>query len=131
VLFLDLDDFKRVNDTLGHSSGDSLLQLASQRILESVREDDTVARIGGDEFVIVMEHYVHQHEVTAVARRLVSTFGSPFVVNGTTLSLGISVGITVYPEDGVDADTLIKNADIAMYRAKASDKHAYCWYTTV
>lgn len=118
VLFLDLDHFKHVNDSLGHPMGDALLQAVAQRLKQQLREEDTVARLGGDEFVVILEKVAAAADAEWVARKLLEAFSEPFPVRGHDLSLGLSIGISIYPEDGEDVTNLVKNADIALYRAK-------------
>jgi diguanylate cyclase (GGDEF)-like protein len=127
VLFIDLDRFKNVNDTLGHEAGDKLLQVAAQRILDCVRESDTIARQGGDEFVVLMDEITDLEPVAGVSQRILDAMAKTFVVDGRELLLTASIGISVYPEDG---RTLLKNADIAMYRAKEKGKNNYQFYST-
>jgi diguanylate cyclase (GGDEF)-like protein len=126
VLFVDLDRFKNVNDTLGHDAGDRLLQVASQRLYDCLRETDTMARQGGDEFVVLMDELTDREPVTHVAQRILDAVGEPFVIEGQEIHLTASIGISVYPEDG---RTLLKNADIAMYRAKDKGKNNYQFYS--
>ena len=120
VLFLDLDDFKNVNDSRGHSTGDELLRAAGERLRASIRPDDFVARFGGDEFTIVMRNVTDEMQVTGLANRIVETFKKPFFVNGGENLVGTSIGIAIYPKDGNDTEALLKNADIAMYAAKVN-----------
>ena len=129
VLFLDLDRFKVVNDTIGHSAGDRLLQECASRFKASLREFDTLARFGGDEFVVLVDQISDPHQVPAVATRLLASLAAPFSINGTEVTLCASVGISTYPEDGDDAETLLKNADIAMYRAKQEGRGAHQFYS--
>ncbi len=118
LLFLDLDHFKHVNDSLGHPVGDALLQAVAQRLKQQLREEDTVARLGGDEFVVILEEVAAAADTEWVARKLLEAFTEVFPVRGHDLSLGISIGISMYPNDGEDVTSLVKNADIALYRAK-------------
>ena len=129
VLFIDLDRFKEVNDTLGHHSGDRLLIDAARRIGDCVRATDTVARLGGDEFTIVMADLIDTHPVDKVAQALVLTLTAPFVINGETAYVSASIGITIYPSDGGDVDTLLKNADQAMYASKAAGRSRFSYFT--
>jgi diguanylate cyclase (GGDEF)-like protein len=122
VLYLDLDRFKPVNDTLGHSVGDLLLQEVASRLRQCVRESDTVARIGGDEFVVLL-HRVHEAgQAAAVAAKIHQAVSRPFTLDGHTLSVTPSIGIAHYPEHGELAQELLKHADQAMYRAKHDKK---------
>src|ERR1022692_342760 len=129
LLFLDLDTFKGINDSLGHSVGDLLLQEVAGRLKAWGREQDTVARVGGDEFLIVLTGLEDVMDVAVAAERLMDAMTAEFVVQGHSLSIGCSVGITIYPEHGVDGETLIKNADAAMYSAKQSGRNNFRFFT--
>lgn len=118
LLFIDLNGFKRVNDTLGHAAGDQLLQRVAHRLSQSVRESDTAARLGGDEFVILVERISERHSAQDVADKLYSAFSKPFLVEGCELVVAPSIGVAVYPYDGEDEFSLLKHADNAMYVAK-------------
>lgn len=118
VLFIDLDDFKRINDTLGHAVGDAVLQLVARRLEASVRQSDTVSRHGGDEFLVLLGKVSSAGDARQVVEKMLATLAEPADVGGHLLRLRASVGVAVYPEDGADADTLIRHADGAMYRAK-------------
>ncbi len=118
VLFIDVDDLKMVNDTLGHATGDELLNRLAGRLSDMIRRGDTVARVGGDEFVILLPDINTEHDAASIAQKLLERIGQPFVVNGEELHVTASVGVALYPSDGVDAETLIRNADGAMYRVK-------------
>lgn len=118
TLFLDLNGFKAVNDGYGHKAGDELLKSVAQRLLASVRQDDTVARLGGDEFLVVLENVAGREEVTLVAQKLKDTFQQPFVLDNKEIRLGASVGVAIYPDDAEDLQQLIAQADQAMYRDK-------------
>ncbi|MDR4471863.1 MAG: GGDEF domain-containing protein [Nitrospira sp.] len=118
VMLLDLDRFKAVNDTLGHDVGDQLLKEVSTRLLDSVREVDTVARMGGDEFTAILEGISGEDDVLVVAKRIVESIGSPGLRSGRILSIGVSIGITLYPSDDDNIDELLRHADKAMYAAK-------------
>ncbi|MEO8197637.1 MAG: EAL domain-containing protein [Thermoanaerobaculia bacterium] len=122
VLFLDLDGFKHINDSLGHSIGDKLLQSVAGRLVESVRAPDTVSRQGGDEFVVLLSEVDRWEEVAIAARRMLQTLAEPHSVDQHDLHVTASIGVSIYPEDGQDAETLIKNADMAMYQAKADGR---------
>lgn len=127
VLFLDLDRFKPINDSMGHSVGDSLLIQISKRLIAAVRDCDTVARVGGDEFVIVLESVLNVSQAEVVARRILESLSRPVVINGTSLYVTSSIGVTFYPfDDGeVKLDELIKNADTAMYEVKKSGRNTF------
>jgi diguanylate cyclase (GGDEF)-like protein/PAS domain S-box-containing protein len=129
VLFIDLDRFKRINDSLGHGVGDSLLQEVSSRLLAAVREDDTVARMGGDEFIILLSEVKEMESVIACARRITAAMGEPIVAGDQELLVSCSVGISIYPDDGSDCETLVKNADAAMYRAKDAGRNNFQLYS--
>jgi len=118
VMLLDLDDFKDVNDTLGHSVGDQLLQAVAQRLRSLLRQSDTVARMGGDEFMLILPEIAEEEGATKVATKVLAAFRKPFVFDGHEIRITTSMGIALYPDDGEDSDTLMKNVDIAMYRAK-------------
>lgn len=128
LLFIDLDHFKNVNDSLGHQVGDQLLIEVSRRLRGLTRQSDTVARLGGDEFVVLMEGDASHAGAAGLADKMVQAFKQPFLVNGIDLHIGCSIGITVYPEDGADAVTLLKNADMAMYRAKDAGRDGHVRY---
>jgi diguanylate cyclase (GGDEF)-like protein/PAS domain S-box-containing protein len=128
VLFIDLDKFKPINDTLGHRMGDLLLQAVAERLKGCVREEDTVARLGGDEFTIVLEDLYVAEDAAKVAQKIISTLFQPFVIEGHKLNIGASIGISVFPLHGQDAESLIKNADQAMYKIKESGRNNYSFY---
>jgi diguanylate cyclase (GGDEF)-like protein/PAS domain S-box-containing protein len=125
VLFLDLDDFKVINDTLGHAVGDRLLQGLAERLIVSVREDDTVARMGGDEFTLLLPNVGRVEDAARLAGKLLEAVAQPFQIDGQDLFVTTSVGVSLYPGDGEDAETLLKNADRAMYRAKEMGRNNY------
>lgn len=125
VLYVDLDAFKPVNDRFGHEAGDRVLAEAAERLKGCVRLSDTVARVGGDEFVVVLEGLVERQEAGPIAEKLVQAFRAPFLVQGTPCSVGASVGISCYPEDGDDPDVLVQKADSAMYWAKKGGGKRY------
>jgi diguanylate cyclase (GGDEF)-like protein/PAS domain S-box-containing protein len=129
VLFMDLDRFKVINDTLGHASGDKVLQLLGERISGCVRKGDTLARISGDEFAIILEDTVSTEAVVSVARHILDELTKPFVVENHDLFVTTSIGISMSPDDGEDSQTLLKHADIAMYRAKDLGRNTYRFYS--
>lgn len=129
VLFIDLDNFKNVNDSLGHELGDKLLLQVSNRLVSQVREEDTVARLGGDEFLILVAAVASDDVVIDLTKRLLHSFASPFNVEGNDLFVTASIGVAFYPENGNSAGVLTKHADIAMYQAKAKGKNGYCLFT--
>jgi diguanylate cyclase (GGDEF)-like protein len=126
VLCLDLDHFKSVNDSLGHSIGDGLLKQVVSRIKNNVRSDDIVARLGGDEFVVLQHIGSSGHEAEATAKRLVQALSESFIVDDHHVEIGVSIGIAMAPADAVDANALLKLADIALYKAKANGRNGYC-----
>ncbi|APX88160.1 diguanylate cyclase [Methylorubrum extorquens] len=128
VLLIDLDRFKPVNDTLGHPMGDALLKKVADRLRSTVRPTDTVARIGGDEFVILQAGVREASDTQALARRIVDLVGRTYMVDGHLLTIGASVGVALAPNDGTDADTLLKNADLALYRAKLDGRATYRFF---
>ncbi|HUJ12395.1 MAG TPA: EAL domain-containing protein [Thermoanaerobaculia bacterium] len=125
VLFLDLDRFKVINDSLGHNIGDQLLQAVSARVQSCVRESDTVARLGGDEFTILLPHLFQGEDAALVAQKIIDAVRYPFQIEGREFFMTTSIGISLYPDDGFDAETLIKNADTAMYQAKEQGRDNY------
>ena len=129
LLFVDLDRFKIVNDTLGHEAGDRVLREMAERFRESLREGDTVGRHGGDEFVVLIEQYDSAVQVSGVAQKLIDQASIPFVFDSHEFHISASIGIATYPSDGQDGSTLLKNADIAMYRAKEAGKNQYQFYS--
>jgi diguanylate cyclase (GGDEF)-like protein len=118
VMMLDLDNFKTINDTLGHSQGDLLLQVVAGRLQSSIRKSDTLARMGGDEFPLIFENVTGREEVENLAKKIHSVFLQPFHLGDHILEITVSIGISLYPSDGDDTETLLRQADIAMYRAK-------------
>ena len=128
LLLVDLDRFKPVNDTLGHPIGDALLEKVADRLRSTVRPTDTVARIGGDEFVILQSPLLEPSDSQALARRIVDLIGRTYMVEGHLLTIGASVGIALAPDDGRDADKLLKNADLALYRAKLDGRGTFRFF---
>jgi len=128
VLFLDLDNFKRVNDTEGHKGGDELLIKMVERINHRLREQDTLARIGGDEFVILVELVKSKNNIENLCEALLETISKEFIINGRPQYVSSSIGIALYPHDGITPDSLLSNADMAMYDAKNNGKNAYRFY---
>ncbi|MGZ5008846.1 MAG: diguanylate cyclase domain-containing protein, partial [Methylobacter sp.] len=129
LLFLDLDEFKAVNDTLGHDMGDILLKQASQRLRDCVRESDTVARLGGDEFTVILTDLGEQYSAELVAKVILLKLVEPFSLDGKLVHISVSIGITLYPEDATTLDELLKNADQAMYAAKDQGRNCYHYFT--
>jgi diguanylate cyclase (GGDEF)-like protein len=128
VLFVDIDRFKNVNDTLGHSAGDTLLVKIAERLQASVRLGDTIGRLSGDEFAVAVAHLAREDHAGVVAQKIVSSLAMPFLIDGHSVYVSASVGISVYPSDGTEPDVLVKNADTAMYRVKQSGRNAYQFY---
>jgi len=129
LMLLDLDRFKAVNDTMGHDVGDQLLKAVAGRLQECIREVDTVARMGGDEFTIILEGLSCEGDITIVARRITESLAEPFHLADQQASIGVSIGITVYPSDDHEIDELLKHADAAMYRAKQQGGSSFQFYT--
>ncbi|MFH1035880.1 MAG: EAL domain-containing protein [Pseudomonadota bacterium] len=129
VLFLDLDNFKTINDSLGHSLGDELLKAVARRLQECVRAEDTVARLGGDEFLLLLQDIGNATAAAMAGRRVLTSLAEPFMIDRHELFVSVSVGITLFPHDGEDTETLIKNADMAMYRAKDEGKRGLHLYS--
>jgi diguanylate cyclase (GGDEF)-like protein len=128
VIFLDLDHFKYINDTLGHAIGDQLLQSVSKRLLAGVRGSDTVSRQGGDDFVILLSEITHAGDAATSSRKILHSLSAPHVIEGQELHIDGSIGISIYPEDGADAETLIKKADTAMYHAKEKGRNNFQFF---
>jgi diguanylate cyclase (GGDEF)-like protein len=128
LFFLDMDRFKNINDTLGHGIGDRVLQEVGRRLTTAVRASDMVARLGGDEFVLLVEDFRDSADLSDIASKILGTFGPTFTVEGQELALSASLGICTFPGDGADAQTLLSNADIAMYRAKEQGRNRHCFY---
>jgi len=130
VLYMDLDNFKTINDSLGHSVGDQLLKAAANRLQSCLRESDTVARLGGDEYVILLPITTHEEDVVVTVTKIISAFQESFFIDEHKLHVTVSAGISLYPLDGKDVDTLLKNADAAMYKAKEKGKNSFQFYNT-
>ena len=128
VVFIDLDRFKNINDSLGHRAGDSLLEQLAQRLCQQRRKSDTVARISGDEFVVILEDIKDTQHAGMVVGKLMRTFEEPFIIEGRTIKMTSSMGLSLFPDDGTDVATLLRNADAAMYRAKEDGRNTYCFY---
>ena len=129
LLFVDLDGFKVVNDTMGHEAGDRLLRDVADRLRESLREGDTVGRYGGDEFIVLIEQYDPSMQIEGVAQKILDQASLPYALDGQEFQISASIGIATYPNDGQDGATLLKHADIAMYRAKQAGKNQYQFYS--
>jgi diguanylate cyclase (GGDEF)-like protein len=126
---VDLDQFKNVNDTFGHKGGDRLLLTIATRLAGSVRKTDFVARLGGDEFVVLLPEVVELEPVAGVAWKLLERIAEPLVIEEQEYKVTASIGISCFPDDGADLPTLLKNADIAMYRAKAEGKNTFRFHS--
>ncbi|HEY7862367.1 MAG TPA: sensor domain-containing diguanylate cyclase, partial [Thermoanaerobaculia bacterium] len=128
VMFLDLDRFKIINDSLGHSVGDDLLRRVGERLEACVRQADTVARLGGDEFTILVPGLLYDDDAARVASKILESIREPFQIGGRDLFLTTSIGVSLYPSDGEDAEALVRSADTAMYRAKEQGRDNYQLY---
>ena len=129
LFFIDLDKFKQVNDSLGHDCGDLLLQEITKRLSAVLRVDDTIARIGGDEFVVLLESFRGNGQLGRIAQKIISTVGEPVDLKGNRVSVGASLGIALFPEDAKDSDELLRHADVAMYHAKQLGRNTFQFYT--
>jgi diguanylate cyclase (GGDEF)-like protein len=129
LLFIDLDGFKLINDTHGHNAGDALLAELAARLRTTLREGDVIGRMGGDEFVVLIEEFAEVGQVAEVAKKLLDTVTRPFVLHGQSCQVTASLGISIYPDDGSDAQTLLKNADMAMYLVKQQGKNSFRFYS--
>ena len=125
VMYLDLDGFKQINDTLGHDAGDTLLNMVAARLVAAVRQEDTVARLGGDEFVIVLWELLHADGVAKLVSKVIQAVSQPYSIQDRSVSMTASVGVGIYPLHGEDVETLIKSADLALYEAKRTGKNDY------
>ena len=129
LMMLDLDHFKTVNDNLGHTAGDQLLKEISQRLCHCVREGDTVARLGGDEFTLILPELHDAMDAEVIADKIIQACSGPVLINGHEVSVSASIGITIFPNDGTDQETLLKNADTAMYKCKEDGRNHFHFYT--
>lgn len=125
VMFIDLDNFKAVNDTYGHDVGDGLLRSIGHSIVDCLRKSDTVARLGGDEFSVVLRNISNQEDLINIAEKILAALNKPMIVQGNICHSGASIGIAVYPDDGDNAETILSNADKAMYKVKQRRKGNY------
>jgi diguanylate cyclase (GGDEF)-like protein len=125
VVYLDLDDFKQINDTLGHDVGDAFLKAVAERLKSVIREEDTAARLGGDEFMIALWNAGDMSDVAIVASKLVHTISQPYAIGNHVVTVTTSAGVGIYPLHGGDVDTLMKSADTALYEAKHAGKNAF------
>jgi diguanylate cyclase (GGDEF)-like protein len=128
VIFLDIDHFKQINDTLGHATGDTVLQMVARRLEGSVRDSDAVGRFGGDEFLVLLSEVSKIADVSVIVRKMIADIAAPSLVHGHLLQVSVSVGIAIYPDDASNADALISLADAAMYRSKRRGGGSYSFY---
>jgi diguanylate cyclase (GGDEF)-like protein len=129
VLFLDLDGFKGVNDQLGHAAGDVLLKQVAQRLKGCVRDSDTIARLGGDEFVVILTRLKSISTAGSIANSIIANLCQPIQIENKTVKIGASIGLSIYPQDGKNSTDLLKNSDLAMYRAKEAGRNCYRAYS--
>jgi len=129
LFFIDLDFFKEINDTMGHKVGDEVLKIVSQRIKDAVREEDTVARLGGDEFTIIVEEFKNKNDISSLAKKVLKSLNKPMNYDGESLHISSSIGISIYPANSTDSDTLLSCADTAMYDAKIKGKNNFQFYS--
>jgi diguanylate cyclase (GGDEF)-like protein len=125
VVYLDLDGFKKINDTLGHGAGDILLKMVAERLVATVREEDTVARLGGDEFMLALWHINGTDYAATAAARAIEAVSQPYTIEGNSVSITTSAGVSIFPDHGEDAEALMKSADCALYEAKNAGKNSY------
>jgi diguanylate cyclase (GGDEF)-like protein len=129
ILFIDLDGFKNINDELGHQAGDRVLKEIGRRLISCVRQEDTAARFGGDEFAILLDEIQDRASLASLAARILKEVGRPISLGNQPRSVGASIGISAYPEDAKDLAQLMKQADLAMYEAKARGKNRSCFFS--
>lgn len=129
LMFIDLDGFKQVNDSYGHDTGDALIRICAERLMQCLRRSDSVARVGGDEFTLLISHVEHTTDVGHIAEKIIRLISEPSEINGHEVVVGCSIGIAIFPQAGRDADNLLKNADMAMYKAKQEDGSSFCFFT--
>ncbi|HQS58641.1 MAG: hypothetical protein B7Y56_11325 [Gallionellales bacterium 35-53-114] len=130
LLFLDLDDFKQVNDTFGHDTGDLLLQGVAERLRQNIRDENTVARTGGDEFILILNDIANAESAAIVAQKIIQSISDPFVIHGHSCQIGSSIGIAIFPDDSEELEKLVTHADSAMYKAKQSGKNNYRFFAS-
>ncbi|HUX89995.1 MAG TPA: sensor domain-containing diguanylate cyclase [Gallionellaceae bacterium] len=130
LLFLDLDDFKLVNDKFGHDTGDVLLQKVAERLRQNIRNENTVARTGGDEFLLILNNIANADSASVVAEKIIQSLTTPFVIHGNTCLIGVSIGIAIFPENSDEMEKLVTQADCAMYKAKQSGKNSYHFFAS-
>ncbi|MGE5494853.1 MAG: diguanylate cyclase domain-containing protein [Burkholderiales bacterium] len=131
LIYADLDDFKPINDRFGHEAGDTVLKETAKRLLSCVRKDDIVARIGGDEFAILIPGISDHSELALIAEKIISVMKRSIVIKGRYYKTGVSIGISVYPADGDDPEKLLQKSDLAMYNVKKSRSSGYCFYSDI
>lgn len=129
LMFVDLNGFKQVNDNFGHDAGDAIIRTCAERLSSCMRRSDSVARVGGDEFTLLLSHIDSHTDVAHIAEKIIALIAEPSDINGYEVVVGCSIGIAVYPQAGRDADTLLKNADMAMYKAKQDEGSSFCFFT--
>lgn len=129
LLYIDLDEFKPINDDLGHYFGDELLKVIAQRLKDSVRSEDTVARVGGDEFAIILTKITENNNAQVIAEKIIHCINKPITINGHTLTLTVSIGICIFPDDADDDEEIVRNADNAMYQTKRNGRNGYHVFT--
>jgi diguanylate cyclase (GGDEF)-like protein len=125
VIFVDLDEFKQINDTLGHKIGDAVLVAATECMKSCLREGDTLARLGGDEFTVILPVIFHLDDASNVARKFLECYAKPLHIEGKELHITASIGISIFPDDGEDVDSLLHHADTAMYKIKGAGRNGY------
>lgn len=131
IFFLDIDDFKEINDTLGHLIGDEILKKYAERLSDCIRENDVIARFGGDEFIILLPTIKDSNQVVDIAERILAILKTPFIIDDCELNITTSIGIAIYPTDGIDSTTLVRNADIAMYKSKESKGSKFTFFEPI
>jgi diguanylate cyclase (GGDEF)-like protein len=129
LMMVDVDSFKQLNDSFGHAVGDQVLCTIANRLVQSVRLTDTVARMGGDEFTVLLNGLRHEYEAQKIASQVVSNVCAPIVIDGRTVEVSVSVGVATCPEDGDNVETLLRNSDAALYQAKAKGRNCYQIYS--
>ena len=131
LMFIDLNGFKEVNDNFGHDAGDAIIRICAERLSACMRRSDSVARIGGDEFTLLLSHIENHTDVAHIAEKIMAVVAEPAEINGYEVVVGCSIGIALFPQAGCDADSLLKNADMAMYKAKQEEGSSFCFFTDV
>jgi diguanylate cyclase len=129
LLFIDLNGFKQVNDNFGHDAGDAIIRICAERLTACMRRSDSVARMGGDEFTLLLPHTEHHTDIAHIAEKIIALISEPADINGYEVVVGCSIGIAIYPQAGRDAESLLKSADMAMYKAKQEEGSSFCFFT--